>query len=61
MKLTRVYQAKDEMDASLIIGYLESNGIKALANEAGSNMPPLLSGEGRSTVMHLVPRDIYVD
>ena len=60
MKLIKIYQAKDEIDASLILGYLESNGIKAMAAEASSNTPPSFSGDARSTVMHLVPRDILV-
>jgi hypothetical protein len=60
MKLVKIYQAKDEIDGSLIVGYLESNGIKAFAGEAAVNTPSMLSGDARSTVQHLVPRDIFV-
>lgn len=60
MKLQRIYEAKDELDASLILGYLESYGIKAVINQSTVNMPPMFSGDARSTVAHLVPRDIFV-
>jgi len=60
MKYVKVYQAKDEMDANLLLGYLESFGIKAVTQESSVNTPPFLSGDARSTVMNLVPRDIFV-
>ncbi len=60
MKLQKVYQAKDEIDAQLLVGFLEANGVKAFATQGG-NTQPLLSGEGRSTVAHLAPRDIFVE
>ncbi len=61
MKLVKVYQAKDEIDAALIVGFLENEGIKAFDNEASVNMPPFLSGEYRSMMTHMIPRDIFVD
>lgn len=58
--MKKVYQAKDEIDANLIVGYLVNNGIKAVAMQSTDNMPPLFSGEFRSMARHMVSQDIFV-
>lgn len=53
MKYSKVYQAKDEVDASLLVGYLESNGIKAVI-QSTDDIAHRISGT------RVMPRDIYV-
>lgn len=56
MKTKLVYNAKDEIDAALTVGFLENHGVEA--HTAASKLPTPWLAENASSAM--LPRGVYV-
>ena len=56
MEFIQVYLAKDEMEASIIKGLFESNGIRVSVSSSNSNSPNVYLSN-----MHNVPYGVYVE